>query len=243
MTPRRVAAPVAPRDRSGGYLLIEALATLALSALVIAGLLSLSAVFVRSSDRSAARVERLETGPRTIAAIARDIRALVRLRWAGGGDRFVFLGLPDRIVFAIAPVQANGLRAPLVVAYQVPETGVALRAEAPLPAGATTVSDLSFAPARRLSVGAATLRFAYVDRPPAGGEIITDSWDKPDALPFAVRIDRVDPADGRIEASLRAPVVVDAEPGCAAPETNFCSRAPKQPAAPGPPQGAEASQR
>lgn len=216
----------APRDRNGGYLLIEALATLAIGAVVLGGLLALGGTLSRSVDRAAWRVESGETGRRAVSAMASEIARAARRRFAGEGDRFVFLGAPDRIVFALEPVQANGLASTVAVAYQASRPGEALRAEAPLPFGAEGFDALDLSRPRTLDLGGETLRLAYVERSNLG-DLITDTWEKPAAMPQAVRIDRVD-RTGAVVASRRVALVAETEPGCAGGGgVAFCSTAPK----------------
>jgi type II secretory pathway component PulJ len=216
------------RDRDGGFLLLEALTTLALSALVIAGLLALGGGLSRAVDRAAARLEGAEAGRRSVAAMAQEIAGLARRRFAGEGDRFVFQGEPDRIAFVLDVVQVNGLAAPVAVAYQATAERELLRAEGALPIGASAFADADLSRPRRLEIGGELVRFAYVERLEDGGEIVTDSWNKPSALPRAVRVDRVDPATGAVLASRRVALVSETEPGCAAPGVAFCSTAKKR---------------
>jgi general secretion pathway protein J len=222
--------PRAPRHRgSSGYLLVETLATLAISAAVLAGLASALGLVLRTGDRAAARVEEMERSGRAVAAMARDIRHLARLRWSGAARRsFVFSGEPDRILFARWTRDADGFPAAEVVVLQSLATdagGRLLKATAPLPTGAAILSDLRVGPAEEVYSGPSLIRLAYVARPENGGaEILVDAWPSATALPVAVRIGILDPATGRLASSVRVPVLVEAEPGCAAPKTAFCSR-------------------
>jgi type II secretory pathway pseudopilin PulG len=265
-------------DPRGGFLLVEALAALALGALILTALLSLTGILRRSADRAAASVETMEVSGRTLATVAGEIRRASRRRWAaepgesgtggspprppaggqprtgpqsgeaepagegqsageGGGGLseaqarrpFVFSGAPDRVLFALTPEQASGLRAPVLVAYQIDASGAVLRAEAALPADATGPGSVRLGPVSRIDPGPERLRFAFVDRRPDGGEVIVDAWSDPLRMPAAVRIDRTDAATGAPLGALRAPLLLDGEPGCADPQKGFCSRVAKAP--------------
>jgi hypothetical protein len=272
-----------PRGRgSDGFLLVEALSALALSALILVALLSFVGLLRRSADRAAASVETMEITGRTLATIAGEIRQASRTRWAaepgqqgpargpaqpasgadqnpdgrrrpatqgaqqdegeggeaGGGQSeaqrnrpFVFSGSPDRVLFALNPEQANGFRAAVLVAYQIDPSGAVLRAEGALPPNATGPGAVRLGPVARIDPGPERLRFAYVERQPGGGEVIVDAWANPLQMPAAVRIDRTDPATGVVLGSLRTPLLLDGEPGCADPQKNFCSRVEKAQAA------------
>lgn len=139
---------------------------------------------------------------------------------------FVFSGGPDRLAFALSPVQATGLREDVLVAWQIDEAGAALRAEGPLPATATGVAAVSLGPVARVEPGPERLRFAYVARQPSGDEVVTDAWTETLKMPDAVRIDRLDPRTLVLIGSLRVPIMINGEPGCANPQKGFCSHAP-----------------
>ncbi len=218
------------RRNRAGFLLVEALATLAISAAILAGLASVLGLLLRTADRVAVRVQDLETTGRTVAALRRDIQLMSRARWSGAARRsFVFAGEPDRIMFARSMPQESGFRATTVVVIQRVDRGDGarlLRTEAALPPGAASLQALRFGPALELYDGPAVIRFAYFARAgTAGGEVLVDSWPTDTALPSAVRIGVVDPTTGALLASQRVPLLVEAEPGCAAPTIAFCSRA------------------
>lgn len=212
-----------------GFLLVEALATMAIGAAILVGLASIVSLLLRTTDGVAARAQQLEEIDRTIAALTRELRSLTRATWSGVGRRsFVFVGEPGRIVFARRrpPARADET----VVAIQsVATAGSAgsrlLHAEAPLVPGAASFEDLRFGPVRTLHEGPPIIRFAYFGRAGESGEVLVDTWPSGASVPVAVRIGLVDPATGNLLRSIRIPVLIEAEPGCAAPETAFCSRA------------------
>jgi hypothetical protein len=214
--------------RDAGYLLVEALAALALSALVLGALVSLTGVLKRAADKAAFGVEEIEVAGRAVHALAGEIRRAAHARWAAAGPKatraFVFSGSPDQVTFALLPGQDTGLRAPVAVAYQIAPDGDLLRAEGPIEPDLTGAGDLDLGRVARIPLEGRRLRFAYVGRQTGGGEIVTDAWTDPLKMPAAMRIDRLDAA-GAIVASLRVPLLIDGESGCAG-QTGFCSRAP-----------------
>lgn len=231
MRAERVRGDRGRRDARGGFLLVEALAVLAISAAILVGLASLTQLLLRQADGLAARTERLELRERTLAALSRDIRALARIRFEGPDrERFVFAGTPDRLLFAREasaemPAEAGAVA---VLLQSADESGQVrlLRAESPLLPGMAGFDDLRFGPVRTLlDRDPARIRFAYVaaatEKTP---ELILDAWPPESPPPAAVRIGLADPATGELVSSLRVAILHEAEPGCARAKTHWCSR-------------------
>lgn len=221
------------RNRSAGFLLVEALATLAISAAILAALGSLLGMMSRHADLLALRAERLDVSSRALAAIARDIESMARVRWAGPGPRaFAFVGLSDRILFAVDRLDES--RRPTTVAVllqSAPSTqGMSvLRGEASLSPTSRAAAQLDFGESSTLYTGREPVRFAYVKASTVGGpEVLIDEWVEDDSLPTAIRVAFTDPATGDVLSSLRVPIRVEAEPGCAAPRKAYCSRVTEQ---------------
>lgn len=229
------------RDRAG-FLLVEALATLAISGGILLGLASVLGLVLRATSQVAARAEELETTGRAVAALDRDIRAMTRARWAGTARAsFIFSGAPDKIMFTRAAGQGAGARGPSAVVIQSVGTdagGRLLRAEAPVLPGAGAIPDLQFGAVRNVYEGRNIIRLAYFARPGEGPEGPLDSWPSDVALPAAVRIGVVDTATGKLVSSVRVPVMMEAEAGCAPPGVGFCSHADPKRGAEGKPEPA-----
>jgi hypothetical protein len=226
MTRRR-----APR---GGFLLVEALASMAIGALIIAALAALIGTVLRLGDRTAQGVETLETTGRALSALEGEIRLAARARLAGDGPKaFVFAGAPDRIVFAIDRMQEDGLTRAFAVAWQsAPTDGIVrlLRSEAPLPPGTGSLTAVSFPPAAEIYAGPAGIRFSYFKAQADGsGEVLVDTWTEPGKMPTAVRLALTRISDGALLDTLRVPILADGEPGCAVPGQGFCSHSDRQP--------------
>lgn len=219
------------RRGRAGFLLVEALATMAIGAAILVGLASIVGLLLRTTDQVAARVEATEQTDRTVAALMREIRSLTRATWSGDARRtFVFAGESGRIMFARGIRRAGNGPSEIVVAIQSVDAkgsagGRLLYAEAPLVPGVASVQDLRFGPVRSMHDGSVVIRFAYFGRTgEGGGEVLVDDWPSGAGLPSAVRIGIIDLATRRLLRSVRVPILIEAEPGCAAPDTAFCSR-------------------
>lgn len=202
---------------------------MAIGAIILVAVGSLLGLMSRQADRTAERAERLDVAGHALAALARDIGSIARARWAGPGPRnFVFAGRPDRMLFALDRTDADRTPRSLAILLQGTETkdgSAVLRAEAPLSPLDRDEAALDFAPPHTIYAGTAAIRFAYVVAPGAGApELVVDAWPASETLPIAVRVAFADPASGEILSSLRVPLRIEAEPGCAAPRKAFCSR-------------------
>ncbi|WP_187275360.1 prepilin-type cleavage/methylation domain-containing protein [Methylobacterium sp. WL6] len=202
---------------------------MAIGAIILVAIGSLLGLMSRQADRTAERTERLDVAGHALAALARDIGSIARARWAGPGQRnFVFAGLPDRMLFSLDRTDADRTPRSLAILLQGTETkdgSTVLRAEAPLSPLDREEAALDFAPAHTVYAGTALVRFAYVVAPGEGApELLVDVWPAAETLPIAVRVAFTDPASGEILSSLRVPLRIEAEPGCAAPRKAFCSR-------------------
>ncbi|KQP15364.1 hypothetical protein [Methylobacterium sp. Leaf93] len=207
---------------SEGTLLVEALTTFALSALVLAGLVATSGLFLRILDRSVAHAHEVESLDRAMTAIGRDLRHLVRARWEGPAPRsFIFEGHPTRLVFALADGGMGGERqvGERIVSLSSrvsPQGGRILRSEAPLRPGATGPKGVAFGAAQELHAGRTRLRFAFV-APSKQGQPVPPplpDWPAGSLLPEAVLVEMVDPETGRVVLSARTRLMVDADIGC-----------------------------
>lgn len=220
-----------PRDPCGGFLMVEALAVLAISAAILLALGSLTRLMLRQADALAARTAGLERTEQGLSALARDIRRMARARWDGPDrERFVFAGEPWRLLFALDRPAADGGALTETVAVLLRSegdgaSGRLTRAEAPLSPGLPGPGALAFGPERVLYEGPARVRFAYVvPRSDTTPELIVDAWPQAAPPPAAVRVGLADPGTGDVASSLRVPVRAEAEPGCVRARTHYCSR-------------------
>ncbi|GJE19349.1 hypothetical protein [Methylobacterium marchantiae] len=206
-----------------GSLLVEALTTIALSALVLSGLVATSGLFLRVLDRSVAHAHDVESLDRAMTAIGRDLRRLARARWDGPGPQsFVFEGHPTRLVFARAGTDMRGdhtvpgERVVSISSQASPQGGRILRSEAPLRPGMNGPESLVFGSGQDLHSGRTRLRFAYL-APSRQGRALPlpqTAWPSGPLLPEVVLMEMIDPETGRVVLSARTRLMVDSDIGC-----------------------------
>ncbi|WP_237154320.1 hypothetical protein [Oryzibacter oryziterrae] len=215
------------RPSRAGYVLVEALATLTLSALVIAALASLVALQLRSADRASALLDAHEHQLRPLDAVAREIAGAVRARWAADNSQtFIFNGLADRILF-VERVGSPGRSELRAVAFQNEATDAGnrlLRAEARVPPGAMTLDDLHFSPSVAVDTSPYQYRFSFVLPATAGQETVNPTWTDAGKLPQAIYVSLYNPGRRVAVAMIRAPLPIEAEPACVVrKDKGFCS--------------------
>lgn len=208
--------------RHDGFLLAEALVTMAIGAFLLVALGSLVRMVVRADTRAAAISGEIEASGRVLNSVARDLRAAGRIRWGGQGSGFVFSGGARRVAFALRE-PATGSIEFVTFAAQDGVSNALIRTTAELPPYASSASELPAGATLPVYTGRLAVRFAYFSRMRSGQEVLTDDWPLSVDMPSAVRIALVDPASNRIAVSLRVPLKIDAEPGCAAPRRAVCS--------------------
>ncbi len=199
--------------------MVEALATMVLTGLILAGLAATISLMAAAGERAAARAERAEATALLIAALRRDVAAAVRARWGRDGD-FVFEGTADRLTFAQDGAQGHGT---LVVLQAVidPAGTQLLRAEGPLHPAARGMDDVALGPAVEVAAVRGRIDFAYASAGDGGAELVTSVWPPSRTMPDTVLV-RL----GEATFADRITLAVDAEAGCAATAEAFCSRRP-----------------
>ncbi|WP_336489832.1 prepilin-type cleavage/methylation domain-containing protein [Methylobacterium nigriterrae] len=207
----------------------EALAALTVGAATLVALASLVALFSQNAGGVAARFEEIEARERCLQSLAKDISRAARARWTGNIPRpFVFVGAPDRLLFAIDDIGGGGPEHPIVIEIQAVSNlrgGLILRATASLGPASTGIDTLRFAPPHVLYRGPWSVRFAYVTAATrTEPEILTDVWSDPAAMPSAVRISLVNAQSGHAVSQLRVKLRHEGEIGCLSPAKGFCSR-------------------
>jgi hypothetical protein len=140
-----------------------------------------------------------------------------------------FLGAPDELRLVVETVDPSGLPAPVYVRWKSEVTasgrGRITRSEAPLVPG-QPLPDV-FAGEQAADTGTDVIRFAYFGPAPSGGgEVLTDVWPTPTALPSAVRLGRANTTTLQVAGSVRVPIRVDAEIGCIESTMGWCSLTP-----------------
>lgn len=214
-------AEIRHRAGSDGFLLVEVLATMTISAFLLAALISVVALMLRASDRVGRSSQEIEDTSRVMASLSREIEQIAPLRWAGRDAAFVFAGNSQSIVFAREARAADGAIENQVVFLQGDGDRL-FRKQAPLLPGAQALADIAAGNAQQILPARLTVRFAYFARLDTGQEALTNTWGNPALLPVAVRVSLLDRA-GVLKSATRVQIRVDAEPGCAAPGKGLCS--------------------
>lgn len=219
---------------NGGFMLTETLAVMTISAFVLAGLVTITSVMLRSVDNSVARMQDTDNLVRAMAAISRDAGALFRARWAGTEPQgFIFAGDIGSVLFPDIETAPDGTRHVMIVRYQSGLGSGLIRSSAKLGTFAAVRNDLHFDKPEVVYDGGARFRFMFYDtgqgREPA---TTLPSWTSRQTLPAAILIEAVDPAGGRVLARLRVAIRANADLGCLA--SDFCGRKDKAPVGQGP---------
>lgn len=209
------------RPANEGYLLVEVLATMTISAFILAALFSAVSLTLHTAARVDRSGQSTENVSRVMAALSREIEEIAPLRWAGPNAGFVFEGAPDRLLFAREDRSSDEIDRERAVILQATGNQL-LRSEAPLLPNYRTAADIAKAPAQDMLDGRFQVRFAFFSRLASGREALTDNWNNPALLPVAIRVSLSGNRGGPI-ASARVQVLVSAEPGCAAPARAACS--------------------
>eukprot|EP01035_Chromulina_nebulosa_P010374 gene10374-13943_t len=195
------------RKPDGGYLLVEVLATMTISAFVLSALFSMAFFTIRASERLDRRTMDTENITRVIAALSREIEQAAPLRWAGPGAGFVFQGGTQDLLFARQTAAADQAIDDRATLMQSRGDQLFLR-EAPLLPSDRGITDLSPGPASAMLDTPLRVRFAYFSRAENGVEALTDIWTDPAHMPVAIRVSMTT-GDGILVASARIRLRVD----------------------------------
>ena len=209
-------------DRRDGFTLVEVLATMTISALLLAALFSIASTTSRVSARVERQAGEIEERTRLLSALAREVRQAVPVRWAGTDGSFIFSGTSRRIGFAADSVSPDGVTD--VVAIVIDAGEAVTRRMGNIGPNAKSFEDIAFGRPEAMVDNRYRLTFAYYARLPDGREALLDSWTDPRRMPEAVRL-TLSGKDGTT-STLRVGLDVDAEPGCGFPKSGLCSFAP-----------------
>ncbi len=208
------------KSAEAGFLLAEALVTMAISAFLLFALVSLVHLVTRADARAVDLSRRTEAETRALDAVGRDVQPALRLRWGGAGTAFVFAGTADFLQFAVRDPDSGDIR---MVTLKSEGQGGLIRTSALFPPYARGPQDLVVNEQRVIDTGSSELRFAYFQMVGRDQEVLTDSWTKPLEMPSALRISLIDPFTQAIQSAVRIPFMIDAETGCASPRRGLCS--------------------
>jgi hypothetical protein len=213
-------------------MLSETLAVMTISAFILAGLVTVTGVMLRSVDNSVARMQDVDNLIRAMSAISRDASALFRARWAGAEPQgLIFSGEEGSVMFPDIEKALDGTRHLSIVRYQTGPGRGLFRSSSKLGTLAASRGDLRFGNPQVIYDGGAQFRFMFVDKAQdKGPEKKLALWTSSQTLPTSMIIEAVDPASGKILSSLRVDLRANADLGCLA--SDFCGRKDKTPAGP-----------
>jgi type II secretory pathway pseudopilin PulG len=205
-----------------GFLLVEVLATMTISALLLAALFSITSMTMRISSRIERQTEQIEDRTRLLAALSREVARATPVRWAGKNGAFVFSGNQRSLAFAAEFPSPNG--GSEVKAVFIDSSGAITRRIAEIGPAAASFDGITIGQVEAMSDGRYKLAFAYFARLGDGREALVETWPDASQFPVAIRI-TLSGADGTM-SSTRLKFAVDAEPGCGFPDTGRCSLRP-----------------
>jgi hypothetical protein len=231
------------RDRDGGFLLAETLATFGITATVLISLVVGAATLLIVSDRTIDHVETNDRFHQTMQTFVRALSHVTRARWNGNEpQRFIFSGTDRALLFVMSG--SNGpTGASRIVKIREIDAGDDTRLtwqEAPLSPLASGMADIAFETPHDVTLPGVRLRFAYIeerwDQPQAAGggssaepgkppapvrarrtERIHASWPSRLALPTAILIKAETSDRDRPITTLRVNLLNDADIGCIEP--------------------------
>ncbi len=211
-------------DRQAGFALVESIAVLALSGLVLLTLIIASDLVSRNSAaaaRSANTIEMLATG---LAAVRRDLEGARFIRiGANPKDAVLFSGAAQSVALAVADDgtgahEGEGL---VLIETRASEGRNALvRSSAALIPGTKGFGGAKFANDAVLLSGPWTYRFSYND-PLAGTDGWSGAWTATDHMPAAIRLEVLNDSGGQALPPLVVRLRIDSG-GCAEPARVDC---------------------
>jgi general secretion pathway protein J len=201
------------RDGERGFTLIEALAALALTGLVLSALATLTAQWLPSWNRGFDRIQQSELIGISMRRIAADLAAAEFTPANRSSKKPLFDGSALSVSFVRTAIGPNvGVGLDVVRISEVTDAGrlVTLRSRAPfvpLPPGASLTEQIRTSDPVVLLRTPLRISFAY-----AGPDLVFhDEWRDMDALPTAIMLTVRDAASGRVlSVSTVTPVHVNA---------------------------------
>lgn len=205
-----------------GFTLVEVLATMTISALLLAALFSIASTTTSVSHRVERQANAIEERTRLLAALAREIRQAAPIRWAGADGAFIFSGTTRSLGFAADSLSPDGTTD--VVAIVIDAGDTVTRRVGNIGPNARSFEDIAIGQPEAMIDGRYRLALAYYSRLADGREALLDAWADPRQMPRAVRL-TLTGKDGTT-TTLRVRLGVDAEPGCGFPKSGHCSFVP-----------------
>jgi prepilin-type N-terminal cleavage/methylation domain-containing protein len=217
------------RARQRGFTLIEAIAALAISSVIIAATVTLIHSVAKNFDRGTRGVDAADSLMLAMERLASDFASARFVAWTtANGPALAFKAdaadgrKPARIVFVGGRDAGSGSRSDEVVAFSIERSGGVtrlVRRRAAWSGADTLVDRLSPQDPVVLIEGNLDIAFAFGRLVPGGGLAWSAAWADPTAMPRFVRLilrDRATGADpvGEADFIVRA----DAPPACGRPD-------------------------
>lgn len=203
------------RDQAGGFALIQAIATLGLSALLVLLMVTMGGLVARNSQITMQQSQDVETLASALSVVRRDIEAGLLMKRGPATDAEVFfVGKSDRMAMAVRDRSSQGDAVIFIAARNGGQRGALLRNKQPMPSNQQfSISTLPAQP-WTLITGPWHFAFAYAEGGKAGLSWHKD-WQARGHIPTAVRVDvsPTEPLHRRIP-SLIVPIRVDELPPC-----------------------------
>jgi type II secretory pathway pseudopilin PulG len=228
---KRAAIRPGRRDDQGGFALIEAIAVMLLSGLVMLTLLIATDLITRNARAATQRANAIEGLTTGLAALRRDIAAASFTRAGEAPDSPVlFEGAPRALSLArstagsgeqsAGPTPAGSLIR--IESRYEQGRGLLVRSEAPMGLMNAGFAGAAFGSPVVLLTGPWTYRLSY-GRVTGPKMVWQETWTNARALPEVVRLEILDGGSGRLVATpLLVPLRVDAEIRCVPGEGGGC---------------------
>lgn len=218
--------------REAGFALIESIAVLALSGLVLTTLLLATDLISRNSAAAARRANTIETLTTGLAAIRRDLEGARFIRiGTRQEDPILFSGTAQAVAVAVGDDGtglADGESLILIETRYGEGTGTLVRSSSRLLPGTTGFGGSSFGSSAVVISGPWRYRFSYADFT-SGGERWRGTWAASGRLPEAIRLEVLDDGGERVVPPLVVRVAVNSG-GCAEAARAECTAQEEEPA-------------
>ena len=214
-------------DRQAGFMLVESIAVLALSGLVLLTLVIATDLVSRNSAAAARSAGTLETLATGFAAVRRDLEDARFIRiGANAEDPILFSGGPQAVAIAVADdgiSTTEGEALVLIEARYEDGRGVLMRSSAPLLPGTKGFGGVKFSDPVVVLSGPWKYQFSYYD-PQAAAERWGDKWAALSRMPTGIRLDVLNEAGQKVASSLVVRMHIDSG-GCAEAAHVDCAQA------------------
>lgn len=225
------------RDRKGGFALVEAIAVLALAALVLLALLVATDIVSRNSAVAARRAGDLETLATALAAVRRDLEGALHVPSALEPDApIIFTGDSDSVGLVVEDDRSGRGMGESLLSIETrygSRAGALIRSSAPFLPGMNGFAGADFGASTVLAEGPWRYRFSYAGD--VNGELKWRStWSRQRRLPAAIRLEVLNVRGRRVVPSLTVEVNVNAAGGCSEgdPRCRDQGTAPDKPGGP-----------